>query len=323
MFSVLLSFLALRSATVTDLTKDTFFSFTSSEVGIAVVHFYGKNCDACTAAEDTFEELSRMYYQEPRMRFGQLDCDRATDVCDSSGVNSRPAWLVWLPGQSHSKQYNRNVDTDSFEKWLRQQTGIWPPARRDNLLYTNKSDIDPLLRKSGCVFAVIDSPRLDASQPLHNASRALERKVRRGVRFVAIDEAENSVLSKKLLGSQKFGAFLWAKPTAAARADWVQYTGPADPDNIRDFLNEKKCAVAVATPTPTPEPLPELPDLDEFVEEENDEPSPAERAEAFRKQKGTNTEDAELEKPQKPKTAPVESEGDDDVPEWSDDDDNI
>jgi hypothetical protein len=65
MFSSFLLLLSLRSPTVTDLTKDTFFSFTSSEVSIAVVHFDGKNCNACIVAEDTFEELSRIYYQEP------------------------------------------------------------------------------------------------------------------------------------------------------------------------------------------------------------------------------------------------------------------
>jgi thiol-disulfide isomerase/thioredoxin len=98
-----LGVLALRLPTVADLTKDTFSMFSSSEVGIAVVHFFGKNCHACTAAEDTFEELSRM-----------------------------------LPGQSHLKKSNRYIDTDSFERCS---------ATRGNLLSTNKSDFNPLLRK--------------------------------------------------------------------------------------------------------------------------------------------------------------------------------
>jgi hypothetical protein len=260
------------------------------------------------------------------MRFSQLDCDRASDVCDSSGVNSHPAWLVWLPGQSHSKKYNRNIDTDSFEKWLRQQTGIWPSARRDNLLYTNKSDVDLLLRKPGCVFAIIDSPRLDASQSMHNASRTLERKLRRGAKFIAIDGSENSGLAKKLLGDRKFGAFLWTKVSSSARADWIPFTGDADVDVIYEFLNDKKCGVALATPTPTPEPLPELPQLDEFVEEDvGSELSPADRASAFKNRPteangDDNDNDEEEEVSPSPK---VENRGDDDVPEWSDDDDNL
>jgi hypothetical protein len=228
--------------------------------------------------------------------------------------------------QTHAKLYNRNLDADSFEKWLRQQTGIWPHARRDNLLYTNKSDVDPLLRKSGCVFALVDTPRLDASQPLHNASRSLERAMRRGAKFVAIDAAENPALAKKVLGTQQYGAFLWAKASASAKADWVQYTGPPDSDAIREFLNSKKCGVVMATPSPTPEPLPELPDFEDFAaDQDDDEPTPAERAAVFRKEKEEPKEEGKKKGEKKPKKKKpvVEKDGDDDVSEWSDNDENL
>jgi hypothetical protein len=311
--------LSLRCTTVADLTKESFFSFTGNEAAVNIVHFYGRNCDACTAAEDTFEELSRMYYQEPRVRFGQLDCDRYSDICDSQGANSRPAWLVWLPANSHSKPYNRNIDVESFERWLRQQTGIWPRAKRDNLLYTNRSDVDPMLKKTGCLFAVVDTPRLDASQPLHAAARSLERKTRRGSRFVAIDARENPALAKKLLGASTFGGFVWAKGKAG-RPEWVKYERAADADAVRQFLDDNKCGVVIATPTPTPEALPELPELDDFIEDGNpDEPSPADRAKAFKKQRAAEQDqEGKQPKPVGPGEPDVEE-----ISEWSNDDDGI
>jgi hypothetical protein len=259
-----------------------------------------------------------MFHQEPRVRFGQLDCDRYSDICDSQGANSRPAWLVWLPANSHSKPYNRNIDVDSFERWLRQQTGIWSPAPRDNLLYTNRSDFEPMLKKTGCVFTIIDTPRLDASQPLHAAARAVERKTRRGCRFAAVDARENPALAKKLLGKSTFGAFVWAKGKAG-KPEWVKYDGEADVEAVRQFLDANKCGLVIATPTPTPEALPELPDLDDFVEEAvGDEPSPAERAKAFKKQRAVEQEQEQEEKYAGPGEPDPEE-----ISEWSGDDDII
>lgn len=256
----------LKSPTVADLTKETFFPFTSSDVTISVVHFYGRNCPACVDSEDTYEELSRMYHQEPRVRFGQLDCDRYSDVCDSVGASDRPAWLVWFPGEAHSKRYNRNIDTPTFERWIRQQTGIWPTSRPNNLLYENTTQLEPMLRKSGCLFTIVDSPGAESSQKMHEAARSLEKSVRRGARFVAVDARENPALAKKLLTAD-FGAFLHTK------GQWVKYEGAPESAAIRSFLADHRCGVVVATPTPTPEPLPELPDLpdEEFVPMDEEE----------------------------------------------------
>ena len=263
-----LALVCLKAPTVADLTKETFFGFVNSETSIAVVHFYGRNCPACVDSEETYEELSRMYHQEPRIRFGQLDCDRYSDVCDSVGAHDRPAWLVWLPGEAHSKRYNRNIDTPTFERWVRQQTGIWPPARPDNLLYENATQFAHMRKRSGCIFTIVDSARMDASQGMHSAARALERKVRRGVRFAAVDVRENKELGQKLLGGEEFGAFLYHK------GKWTKYGGDANADAIRAFLADNKCGVVVATPSPTPEPMPERPDLpdEEFVPVDEDAP---------------------------------------------------
>lgn len=262
---ILISLLFLRSPTVADLTKDTFFAFTSNDQCISVIHFYGKNCPACVDAEDTFEELSRMYWQEPRVRFGQLDCDRYSDVCDSTGAVDRPAWLAWMPSQTHSKRYNRNINEEQFEKWIRQQTGIWPTAKPNNLLYINSSLLTSLIKKkTNCLYTIIDTPRMDESQPLHNASRTLEKKVRKGARFFAVNVGESPEIAKKLFKNEKqpkFGAFLYNKGT------WSQYKGENDPESIAAFLKEKKCNLVIATPTPTPVPLEELEDVpdDEYI----------------------------------------------------------
>jgi hypothetical protein len=193
----------------------------------------------------------------------------------------------------------------------------------------NTTQFDELKKKSGCIFAIIDHPRLLATQELHNASRTLEIKVKRGARFIAIDKKESPTVSKKALGGQDYGAFVYNK------GNWVPYKGEADPAKVQQFLNDQKCGVVLLTPTPTPEPLPELPDIpvESFEENENDDdPTPAERAEAFRKRnqekneekdKDDDDDDSEEEvkvKQKGKKEKPVEDEGDDNVSEWSNDD---
>lgn len=272
---IILFLLYLRSLTVADLTKDTFFEFTSNDQRISVIHFYGKNCPACVDSEDTFEELSRMYWQEPRVRFGQLDCDRYSDVCDSIGAADRPAWLAWIPGQTRPKRYNRNIDTDQFEKWIRQQTGLWPTAKHNNLLYINSTELNMMTKKkTNCIFTIIDTPRMEESQILHNASRTLERTVKRGVKFAAIDKRDSKALADKLFKKDssdiKYGAFVFSK------GSWTQYNGKSEPESIVTFLKEKKCTVLLSTPTPTPTPLEELEDIpdDEYIPfEEGEEPN--------------------------------------------------
>lgn len=258
----------LRTPTVTDLTKDTFFDFTSRDGLISVVHFYGRQCPACDDAEGTFEELSRMYWQEWRVKFGQLDCDRASDVCDTVHASNRPVWLAWIPGETVAKRYNRDINTDMFERWIRQQTGIWPPAKARNLLYINKTDVEAMKkRKTQCLFTIIDTPRMDASQNLHNQTRTLEKKVITGAKFFAIDQRENPLLSKKLLENDKYAGFLFNKNK------WTKYTGKEDTEEIMQFMKKNNCRLQIATPTPTPEPLPELEDLpdEEFIPLEDNE----------------------------------------------------
>ncbi|KAH0788153.1 putative protein disulfide-isomerase A6 [Histomonas meleagridis] len=270
--------LFLRSPTITDLTDKTFFSFCNQEEKISIVHFYQKDCPACVDAEDTYEELSRMYWLEPRVEFGQIDCDHYNDICDSTGVFDRPSWLVWMPGKTHPQRYNRNIDTAIFEKWLRQQVGIWPTSMQNNLLYTNKTMVSQLMKKPTCLFAIIDIPRYNGSQDLHNSARALEKKVRKGARFIAIDKRENEELAKSLLGDENFGAFLFKKPQT------IKYESTADSEEILKFLKSYKCGVSIRTPTPTPEPAEELEDVideetysssrkkpsQEFIEESTD-----------------------------------------------------
>jgi hypothetical protein len=311
--------LALRALTVTDLTKDSYFRFTGEDIDIAVVHFYGRSCPACTAAEDTFEEISRMYWQIKSVKFGQLDCDRYTDVCDSSGAPGRPAWLVFIPGETHSKVYNRDISTDGFERWLRQQTGIWPHAMKDNLLYQNASTVELIRRKGGCLFAIVDQPRSPETQPLHNAARELEKTVKRGANFLAVDKSDNLPLASKLLKEEKFGAFLYQ------RGEWTPYTGKAEADAIQEFLNERKCGLQIATPSPTPDPLPELPDLpdNDFAPAGNDDDeeeveSPIDRARAFKERAKKEAEEEDQEEQIGDSGRAEEA---DDISEWSDDDD--
>jgi len=264
----------LRTPTVADLVKDTYFEFTSKESGIRVVHFYTKNCPACLDVEPVFEELSRMYWQEERVRFGQFDCDRFTDVCDSCGARDHPSWFVWLPAQSHSKRYNRNIDPEAFTKWIRQQTGIWPHSGENNLLYYKTKSFEELYKKSGCTFTIFDSPRMPESQAIHNASRTLEKIVKKGSKFAAVDVNENKQLAKKVIGDKSFGAYVYSK------GKWSEYDGGATDSEVLDFL-KKKCQITVATPTPTPEPLPDLEDLpeEEFIPigEIEDDPEPVQQ----------------------------------------------
>lgn len=308
---IFLFLLSLRSPTVSDLIKDTFFEFTSNEQRISVIHFYGKNCPACVDSEDTFEELSRMYWQEHRVRFGQLDCDRYSDVCDSIGAVDRPAWFAWIPGQTRAKRYNRNIDTDQFERWIRQQTGIWPTAKKNNLLYINTTELNALTKKKmNCVFAILDTPRIDESQPLHNASRTLEKTVKRGAKFVAIDKRDATALADKLFkkdnSNDKYGAFVFSKGT------WSQYDGKSEPDSITAFLKEKKCNIVISTPTPTPTPLEELEDIpdDEYIpydeEETNEDTKKSDNSRKKEKAKKRVSED--------------EDNKNDDGSDWSNDD---
>lgn len=306
----ILYLLSLRSLTVADLTKESFFEFTSNDQRISVIHFYGKNCPACVDSEDTFEELSRMYWQEPRVRFGQLDCDRYSDVCDSIGAVDRPAWLAWIPGQTRAKRYNRNIDTDQFEKWIRQQTGIWPTAKQNNLLYINSTELNLMTKKKmNCIFTIIDTPRMDESQNLHNASRTLEKTVKRGVKFAAIDKRNSKDYAEKLLKNSdknSFGAFVFSK------GSWTKYDGKSDPDSIKTFLKDKKCNILIATPTPTPTPLEELEDLpdDEYVPFDEEETN---------KDTNKKTEDEDFHEKNNEKENHKKVEDEDDS-EWSNDD---
>ena len=234
MFYIFTLLNVLRTPTVVDLIKDTYFDFTSKDTGIRVVHFYTKNCPACLDVEPVFEELSRMYWQEKRVRFGQFDCDRFTDVCDSNGARDHPTWFVWLPAQSHSKKYNRNITPEAFTKWIRQQTGIFPHSLENNLLYLDSKEFNQVYKKGPCTFTIIDEPRLADSQPLHNASRELEKVVKKGARFLAIDLNENEILSKKLLNGKKFGGFLYSK------SKWIEYEGKADDQEILNFLKRSE-----------------------------------------------------------------------------------
>jgi hypothetical protein len=187
---------------------------------------------------------------------------------------------------------------------------------KDNLLYQNSSAVELMRRKGGCIFAIVDTPRTPETQELHNASRTLEKVVRRGARFTAVDKLENVVLASKLLvDDAKYGSFLYS------RGQWVPYKGPNTYEGVRDFMNENKCGLQIATPSPTPEPLPDLPDLpdNDFApagdgeDDDDDDDSPARRAQAFRDRADRDDDDEHGQA--------GDGGGEEDISEWSDDDD--
>lgn len=244
---ILFCFLFFRNVpTIQNLDEKTFFPFFHSQDHISVVNFYEKDCPACLSSEDTFEELSRMYWLEPRVRFGQIDCDKYSDICESTTANDRPAWLVWFPNQPHSKRYNRNIDADVFERWLRQQTGIYAPAPKNSILYANETQVRLLKKRITCTFIIVDEPRSKASQQLHRECRSLEKKIKRGVRFFAINKNENEEFKSKL-GDEEYGGFLLSK-----KLSMVQYAGSEMESDIVSFLKKNKCDVVMTTPSCTP-----------------------------------------------------------------------
>ena len=245
------------------MNKESFFDFISDESSLSVVSFYGKNCPACTASDPVFDELSRMYSLESRVKFASFDCDRFEDVCESIGAVDRPAWLAWLPGQSHNKRYNRDFVADQFLRWVRQQTGLINTANEGNLLYVNRSTFETMKKRPSCLFAVIDQPMQKESQELHRVARELENKVKRGAKFVALSKEIAGDLAEKLLKEKNFGGFLFNKGGVTA------YDGKYDAESLLKFLNDKKCGVRILTPTPTPTPMEELEDIEDDDYAEN------------------------------------------------------
>lgn len=271
----------INTPTVRNLVKDSYFQFTGREDYIRVIHFYNNNCPACDSVENVYEEVSRMYYQEKRIEFGQLDCDKATDVCDSSSARDFPVWFVWFQGQTHPKRFNRNHDVEQFVKFIRQGSGIRPTANENNLLYMSNNEAGNLTKKAMCNFVIVDRPMEEASQHLHNESRHAELSVKRGAKFFAVDKDDVPVAAKKLAGKE-YGAFF------VKNNKWTEYKGEEDEKSIVQFLKEQKCNLIISTPTPTPEPLPELEDVaddDGFFQ--NDEEVEAE----LKKQKADDDED--------------------------------
>lgn len=253
---VLLLLLFRNIPTVENLNDRTFFSFLHSPDRVSVVSLFERDCDACVASAPALEELSRMYWLEPRVRFGQIDCDRYSDVCNSAAVTDRPAWLVHLPAHPHARKYNRNADADVFARWLRQQTGISAPGLNGGLLYANATQARTLRQRMVCHFVVVDEPRLDASAALHRACRSLERRVQRGAKFAAVRRSDSAELSA-LLGDRAYCAFL-----VSDRHNAVPYSGPADEESVLAFLQAQKCRVVMSTPKPT---APPEPDYDEEI----------------------------------------------------------
>ena len=246
----------INSPTVQNLVKDTYFTFTSNDDVIRVVHYTQMNCPACDEVEPVFVELSRMYWQEKRMQFAQFDCDRASDVCDSCGARDYPAWFVWFQGQSHPKRFNRNINVEQFTKFIRQGSGIRPTQNENNLLYVSPNEYSSLIKKSTCNFIIVDTPMDPQSQALHNASRNAELRVKRGAKFFAVDKNESPTAANHLIG-QHYGAYF------VKNNKWIQYNDDIDEDKIISFLRSQKCPLIISTPTPTPEPLPELEDVED------------------------------------------------------------
>ena len=247
----------LRIPTVPDLSKDNFFDNTGGKYKVFIVHFYGKQCPACVEAEPVIEELSRMYFQEKRIKFGSLDCDRYSDLCSSSGAFSLPAWLAWLQGEPHSKHYNRDKTVEAFTKWVRQYTGIWPSQLENNLLYQSKEEFSAMRKRTSPMFIIADTPRMEESQELHHIARAIEKKTKRGLRFAAIDKNEHKEFLSKIIGDDMFAGILYS------RGKWTKYTGEISENGLLEFF--RPLNLVLATPTPTPEPLP---DLDEMYDDE-------------------------------------------------------
>lgn len=300
----------INAPTVRNLLKDSYFSFTGVEDAIRVIHFYQKNCPACDDVEQMFEEVSRMYSREERVIFGQLDCDRATDVCESSAVRDYPAWFVYFKSQSHAKRYNRNYDIDSFVKFIRQGSGIRPTSNANNLLYLAPKDLLNITRKPLCNFVIVDKPMDPASQQLHNASRLAEAAVRRGAKFYAVSLEESVDINKKLGGKEYSGFFVKG-------GKWTEYTGNEDKESIVQFLKDQKCALTIATPTPTPKPLPDLDDpVDDdpyFEDDEDDNVKPT--------KKGDDEDDDEDDEDEAPKKKVLDDFEEDDDFEMKNDDD--
>ncbi|EAY19073.1 hypothetical protein TVAG_247520 [Trichomonas vaginalis G3] len=295
----------INAPTVANLIKDSYFAFTGVEDNIRVIHFYQKNCPACDSVEEVFEEVSRMYSREERVMFGQLDCDRATDVCESSSVRDYPAWHVYFKTNTHPKRYNRNFDVDSFVKFIRQGSGIRPTSNANNLLYIAPKDLLNITKKPLCNFVIVDKPMDQESQQLHNASRLAESAVRRGAKFFAVDRSESTEINKKLAG-KSYSAFF------VKSGKWTPYTGEEDKDSIVHFLRNQKCALTVATPTPTPKPLPELDDPvddDPYFEDDVEPENPSQKAEDD-EDDDENDEDDQPAQKKKKRTDDIEEDND-------------
>lgn len=261
----LLHFLSiLRSKTVSEVDKDSYFKLISNESLLRVVQFFGKDCPACTATESIFDELSRMYWLEHRIKFAQMNCDLADDVCGAVTAYDFPSWLVWFPSKSLPRRYNRDFNCDSFVKFIRQQTGIYPFALENNLLYEKSETFTNLKKRNIPFFGIVDLPRMNESQELHYLSREIEKRVLRGIQFVAFDKTEDSSLTKLTIGEKPFGCFIFAK------GKFHSFSGNIDSDSLLNFIKSNVNA-QFSTPTPVPTPYPDYEDYEdeEFVPEED------------------------------------------------------